>query len=118
MKHDTGFFDSWKEVIALISCVGLILGFMSWLIYVMATNQPSHQQQNSDSDKARYIVVSYDHQGHVGQTLFCKEARKNEDKKEVVCTLAATDDIYILPYPVSIKNVTYTTDYLKYVNEK
>lgn len=71
-----------------------------------------------NADKSRYIVISYDTKGVIGQQLFCSEVRKNDQKKEVVCIAADTGEVYILNYPVSIKDVTYTVDYTDYVNRK
>lgn len=89
--------------------------FFSGLITYFIFKKPV---EKCSEDKARYVVISYNNEGHINQTLFCSEARMNEKRGEVVCTDAETQEVYILSYPVSIKNVTYTTDYLKYVNEK
>lgn len=96
----------------------LITALISGLTTYFIFRKPAEDKSKCCDEKVRYIVISYDNKRFVNQTLFCSEVRYDKNKKEVVCTNAETNDVYIFSYPVSIKNVTYTVDYLEYINKK
>lgn len=96
--------------------ITIFLCFIAFLTVTLTKRED--EQFKPQSDKSRYYVIDYDSDWKIKQKLFCSEVRKNDEKKEVVCTLARTGDIYILTYPVSIKDITYTDDYLKYIKIK
>lgn len=68
----------------------------------------------SSDAKPRFIVLAYSNKGKITHNILCDEVRDDQEHKQVVCRCADTGELYIFPYPVMVKDVTYTADYINY----
>ena len=64
--------------------------------------------------KPRFVVLAYSPKGKITHDLLCDEVREDKEHGQVVCRCANSGDLYIFQYPVMIKDVTYTADFIEY----
>lgn len=108
----------WFDSLTIIIIV--VLAYLGWCAYlehktadskVHITNSKITIEKSEDS--SRYIVLNYEN-GKVTNDILASRVRDDKENKKVVCECAETGDIYIFAYPVSITDVTYTKDYIKW----
>lgn len=75
-------------------------------------------QMGMKSNKGLFFVTSYTADGKVDKQILCSHVRENEDLKEFVCEEYETGDFYLFYYPVSVTNVTFAKDYIRFTNTK
>lgn len=109
---------SWKAFIIGLIIVVIIGDRFYFYKTIHETDKQVELVAKLKEDNGLYFVVSYKVNGAIGHYILCDSVRQNNDKKEVVVREWQTGEYYIFSYPVSITDVTYTKDYIKFTNSK
>ena len=112
------YWDKVRDVFGALFTVFMLVAASIFMFKLLVLDDKEKGSREFKEDNGLYFVVDYKPNGAVRHQILCDSVRKDEDKKEVVVREWQTGEYYIFAYPVSITDVTYAKEYIKFTNMK
>lgn len=104
-----------QSIVKVLAVIVILAAYNIAWDYFFHSKQPTEKLVESNAaHKPRFIVLAYSQKGKITHDILCDEVREDQVHKQVVCRCADTGELYIFPYPVMVKDVTYTADFINY----